>query len=297
MRADDSHEKLQMMGDNAGFGEQLKTRREEKGVSLDEVAQRLRIRRQFLQAMEEERLDDLPGETYFRGFLRSYAEFLDLDGEALLQSYRSRVPEPPSNLEPLRHVESELIEPVRLSSPAKRKAVLLLLVLVLVGVVTAAVVWLLLSPAPSSPPRDSFQPVSPETAPAGSTDAPILPDVTSHADEPVASEPLPVSSDTVSGLPHAESVTKSALPPLDFLRRDGSTIKIRASRSTRVDVVLDERPAQGYQLRAGSVLNWQAHSRLQLDIQDPAAVELWVDDRVVSLEGRTSLVMTSLPQE
>lgn len=286
------------MGDNAGFGEQLKTRREEKGVTLDEVAQRLRIRRQFLQAMEEERLDDLPGETYFRGFLRSYAEFLDLDGEALLNSCRSRVSEPTSNLEPLRHVESELIEPVRLSSPVTRNGVLLLLILVVVVVLMAAAVWILKTPAPSSTSRDSFQPVSPETGPAVPTDPLILEDVAApHADEPSALEELSVQPEAVSALPVAARAAESALQPLDYLRRDGSTIRIRASRSTRVDVVLDDRPAQGYQLRAGSVLNWQAHSRLQLNIQDPSAVELWVDDRAVSLEGRTSLVMTSPPQE
>ena len=285
------------MGDNAGFGEQLKTRREEKGVTLDEVAQRLRIRRQFLQAMEEERLDDLPGETYFRGFLRSYAEFLDLDGEALLQSCRSRAPEPTSSLEPLRHVESELIEPVRLSSPVMRNGVLLLLVLVVVVVVMAAAVWIHNTPAPSSTSGDSFQSVSPETRPAVPTDSQILEDVAPRADETSALEELQAPFEAASVLPGATSVSETALQPLDFLRREGSTIKIRASRSTRVDVVLDDRPVQGYQLRAGSVLNWQAHSHLQLNIQDPSAVELWVDDRAISLEGRTSLVMTSPPRE
>lgn len=286
------------MGDNAGFGEQLKTRREEKGVTLYEVSQRLRIRRQFLQAMEEERLDDLPGETYFRGFLRSYAEFLDLDGEALLQSCRSREPEPPSSLEPLRHVESELIEPVRLSSSVKRRVVLLLLVLAVL--VIAAAMWFLRpsTPAPISvAPRESFQQPSPESAPVLQADALIVRDDEPQSDETSASEQYHRQPEAVSALPLAASVTESVSPPLDFLRKEGSTIKIRATRATRVDVVLDERPAQGYQLRAGSVLNWQAHSRLQLNIQDPAAVELWIDDRFVSLEGRTSLVMTSSRQE
>jgi cytoskeleton protein RodZ len=71
-----------------GVGPSLRLARERMGKSLDECAKQLRIRQPFLEALEAGRHHDLPGGTYATGFLRSYAEFLGLDGEELLRRFR-----------------------------------------------------------------------------------------------------------------------------------------------------------------------------------------------------------------
>jgi cytoskeleton protein RodZ len=74
----------------ARAGEELREARLALGLTLEEVAQRLRIRRVYLQALEEGRLGDLPAAVYAVGFLRSYAEALGLDAEAMIRRFRER---------------------------------------------------------------------------------------------------------------------------------------------------------------------------------------------------------------
>ena len=69
-------------------GTALQAARQQTGKSLPEVAGLLRIRQPFLLALEEGRHKDLPGITYAVGFLRSYAEFLGLDGEEMVRRFR-----------------------------------------------------------------------------------------------------------------------------------------------------------------------------------------------------------------
>ncbi len=69
------------------FGEHLRREREMRGVSLDEVAQATRIGTRFLEALENERWQELPGGVFNRGFLRSIARYLGLDEESLVAEY------------------------------------------------------------------------------------------------------------------------------------------------------------------------------------------------------------------
>ena len=71
-----------------GVGPTLRAAREKMGKSLAECSLQLRIRQPFLEALEEGRHRDLPGGTYAAGFLRTYSEYLDLDGEELVRRFR-----------------------------------------------------------------------------------------------------------------------------------------------------------------------------------------------------------------
>lgn len=69
-------------------GALLRASRERVGEDLREVSDDLCIRFLYLEAIEECRYDDLPGDTYAIGFIRSYAEHLGLDGEEVIRRYR-----------------------------------------------------------------------------------------------------------------------------------------------------------------------------------------------------------------
>lgn len=71
----------------SGIGKRLTEARSARGIELAEVQERLKIRGRYLRAMEEERWDLLPGAAYARGFLRTYGDFLGLDGAALADEY------------------------------------------------------------------------------------------------------------------------------------------------------------------------------------------------------------------
>jgi len=69
------------------FGERLKRERELREVSLEEVAKGTRIAERFLQALENEQWDKLPGGVFGRGFVRSIARYLGLSEENFLSEY------------------------------------------------------------------------------------------------------------------------------------------------------------------------------------------------------------------
>ena len=71
-----------------GIGENLKNARESKGISLRKAEEDTKIRKRYLQALEEGNYDVIPGRVYAKGFLRNYANYLGLDQEEILMEYK-----------------------------------------------------------------------------------------------------------------------------------------------------------------------------------------------------------------
>jgi cytoskeleton protein RodZ len=69
------------------FGVHLRREREMRGVTLEEISSATRIGTRFLEALETEHWDRLPGGVFNRGFVRSTSQFLGLDPEAMLAEY------------------------------------------------------------------------------------------------------------------------------------------------------------------------------------------------------------------
>jgi cytoskeleton protein RodZ len=72
------------------IGNSLREARLRQGFELPRVEADTKIRAKYLRALEDERFDVLPGETYVKGFLRTYAEYLGLDGQLYVDEYNSR---------------------------------------------------------------------------------------------------------------------------------------------------------------------------------------------------------------
>jgi hypothetical protein len=72
------------------IGSSLREARTRQGLDFPELEQITKIRPKYLRALEDERFDILPAPTYVRGFLRSYAEALGLDGQPFVDEYNSR---------------------------------------------------------------------------------------------------------------------------------------------------------------------------------------------------------------
>lgn len=69
-------------------GELLRRAREHYGLSIPDVEQHLHIRRSYIEAIETGDVDILPGRVYAIGFVRSYAEFLGLDGSDVIKLFK-----------------------------------------------------------------------------------------------------------------------------------------------------------------------------------------------------------------
>jgi cytoskeleton protein RodZ len=72
------------------IGNSLREARLRQGYELPRVEADTKIRAKYLKALEEERFEVLPGETYVKGFLRTYAEYLGLDGQLYVDEFNSR---------------------------------------------------------------------------------------------------------------------------------------------------------------------------------------------------------------
>ena len=75
-------------GEGLPIGEVLKRTRTRHKIDIRTVEQQTKIRIKYLRALENEEWDVLPGPAYAKGFLRTYAQFLGLDGDALVDEYR-----------------------------------------------------------------------------------------------------------------------------------------------------------------------------------------------------------------
>jgi cytoskeleton protein RodZ len=73
---------------DTGIGATLREARNRRKVDLSEVEAAIKIRPRYLRAIENEEWDALPGGAYTRGFIRTYAVYLGLDGERLADEYR-----------------------------------------------------------------------------------------------------------------------------------------------------------------------------------------------------------------
>ncbi len=85
--------------DASDIGAALRLTRQRLGLSLQDVADATRIKRAYLSALEEMRIEDLPSRPFTIGYVRAYARALGLDGEAAVNRFRL---DAPSAAEPLR---------------------------------------------------------------------------------------------------------------------------------------------------------------------------------------------------
>jgi hypothetical protein len=112
------------------IGGSLREARLKRDLSPADVQKAIRIRDRYLQALEEERWELLPGDAYVKGFLRTYADFLGLDGNLYVDEYNNRFAQP----------DEPLIVPERFARPGPLLGgVGLLRPLVAVGVIVAIV--------------------------------------------------------------------------------------------------------------------------------------------------------------
>jgi cytoskeleton protein RodZ len=72
------------------IGNSLREARLRQALEYADVERVTKVRPKYLRALEEEQFDSLPAQTYVKGFLRTYAEFLGLDGQLYVDEFNSR---------------------------------------------------------------------------------------------------------------------------------------------------------------------------------------------------------------
>jgi hypothetical protein len=83
------------------IGTSLRQARQHRSLEIADVERHTRIRAKYLTALEEERFDALPGVAYVRGFLRTYSEYLGLDGNLVVDEFNTQFAPPEDELPPI----------------------------------------------------------------------------------------------------------------------------------------------------------------------------------------------------
>ena len=218
------------------FGELLKREREIREVSLNEVTIATRIPPKFLEALENQDWEKLPGGFFNRGFVRAIARYLGLDEEHLLGEYDLARGE--------EKAESPAVPESRIPSPPKWLVAVAVLVILLgvAGAVAAGVYeW-----RRYTAHRDSKQSFDSSTS-----------------SQPEPSSALP--SLMVDVTPTA-SLISSPSPPLD--------LSVSTSAATHVRILADGKLLLDTDLRAGDNRRFSAGQRFEVTAADTSAVLL-----------------------
>ncbi len=124
------------------IGEILKKRREEQGKNLREIADNLKIRFDYLKALEDGAFDKLPADVYVKGYVQEYAKVLGMDPEAAVATYsQERSPSPPDQ----KSAPEKVVPPQ--GRRFKTAYILLPVILIVSGIIAAFQI----RPAPKEP--------------------------------------------------------------------------------------------------------------------------------------------------
>jgi cytoskeletal protein RodZ len=251
------------------IGNTLREARTRQGLDLRECEDATKIRGKYLLALEEENFEALPSPAYVRGFLRTYAEFLDLDGRLVLDEYDHRFGGVPGESTE----ESRLLAPrrprprgesrERRRGRKRRRSEAQLLWLAIGGVTAVALlVWLGIGQ------NDSAPPVVPSTTEAEGPE--VLP---TPAPEP--------PEDTDQETAELVAISLQATPGTE-----GSWIQVRGRNST--GPVLFEGT-----LPAGETRSWNVGRSVWLRAGNAASLTVLVDGSPVVLDELTGNYVVS----
>ncbi len=255
--------------ETTSIGQTLKHRREELGLSLGDMVERTRIRGSYLEALEEERYDELPGATYISGFLRTYARVLKLDPEPLMQELHRRIPHPQGGGEKI----STHGYPPPFPVGGGRRG-LPLPVWIGLGLLVLGGLYLAFATSEEPPVPVQAESTAPPAEPA--------PDV------PIAAGPGLEEGQVTP--PPAESSAAVLLP------EGGGVLRLEAQGASRLELELDGFPVRVYDLTSDSALSWDVKRGAALKVDDPAAVRVWLGEEEISL-GEGGELNLSYPQE
>ena len=199
----------------AGPGARLREAREAAGLSLDQVAQQLKLAQRQVKALEDENFGELPGRTFSRGFVRNYARLLNLDPHDLLAQLPDAA-HAPALESPALHSTGTMIAELPSTAVAKPNFARWLIPLVLVGCIVAAAAYEWYGgglAALNEPRRQSSVPAEPVAAAVTSLPNPL----TSENRPMTNASPAPVLDNVSISAPMSASasVVTPAQTPVD----------------------------------------------------------------------------------
>jgi cytoskeleton protein RodZ len=266
-------------------GALLKRERERLGLSLEQITEMTRMRRQVVLAIENEDWNSLAPSVFVRGFLRSYAKVLGVSQDTVIDLYAKLVPPESPGLEP--HPE--------LSRSRGRRAWLVLLILAILTAIYG--MWYFY---PSLQVRQGYRDT--EKRDQGAATAPSQPAVPGPptvraAEESLKQEPAPVQSasqDTPSSQQGGESPARDGTNDEDGWLSLTGIVKER----TWLQITIDGKEEKEYLFQPGSRPQWRGKGSFYMLIGNAAGIDFDLNGKRVGNLGKPGQVIRlTLPKD
>jgi len=250
-------------GDRNGgnFGLFLKSQREARGISLQQVAGRTNIQPEILVHIETERLDQLPEPVYIKGFVRAYAEAIGVDPREAVLRYE-------------RHDAAYRQALSARQLRGRRRFMRRMLLAIVLGGGLILIVTALLHRSPEQPSN----PVASETA-----------EKRSPSEAQTASETAPATADPgkqKTGAVAENGAAKKAVNKQPLM------LSAVGLKETTLKIIVDGKRPKVYHLKADTRLEIEAQREFNILVDDARAVTLYLDGQPVVVPGREGQQVT-----
>ena len=254
------------------IGNFLRERREARGISLIEVEKDVKIRKKYLQALEEGNIDLIPGKTYLIGYLRNYSKYLGVDEEnidQIIQTYHNLEKQKSNSKKTkeehiyLKRKDKSLFEKKNFFFPINIKYVYL------TSFVLIIFIGLLLLNRSLKEAKD-FPVPSPEIG--NETKLNIeekADDIGALAEELIESEAEAI----ITEYPAQDSILTEKLPILKLIATDKTWVKILSEDNTIFEGILFE----------DEEFLWETDQALDIITEYPTKIETYYDDEPIEI--------------
>jgi len=253
------------------LGKELQSKREQLGYSLKDVAEHTRIRKVYLESMEQGQFEALPGQAYVTGFVRVYARHLGLDSDELLARLNAPQEGDQAQLPDSNPDDKATTPEAQPPSGCGWGAFVL-------GFVVVLALGSLFYFMPSS--LDSGAPLK------SSADDPVKPKQTSL---PEQAEGVLVTEAVTEDTP--ESVSLPTVPP------EGSLLRMLALTESSLIIYLDGHEPREYKLTAGLEQSWEVEKSVRVKLTHPGAAQFWLGRQELKLGALDDFSLSTAPGE
>lgn len=272
----------------------LKNIRQSKGLTLDDIARRTKIRAGFIEAIEEGNYHLLPEKYYAETFIKVYADTLGVDSAPFLARYRQHLEQTGATTqkEPKREIKSEPGKPVARPALTNRHYRLAGWA-ILLAVVTAIIVFILYPRETvvevSAPPLSAVKPpdVSEQEKPATE-----VPSKSEAVEKPGSAQEQTEVKEQTQSQKETKPTAVGEEPKKKY------TLGIDVLELTWLRIKEDKQTPREYLLQPGETLNLQAADRFEIDIGNAGGVQLNFQGKSLGAPGkRGEVVHLVLPGE
>ena len=266
------------------FGNYLKTEREAKGFTLEQIEQETRIRLTYLQAIENGEFNKLPGEFYCRTYIRSYAKAIGLEEAEVIVKYENRVKEIMSQGEteilPIKTKWDGTLQETVASkgkAPVNKKPILIGLIVVVLLIIAGAIYLALSVSQPNNNNVENEQQIEAEN-----TNTNL--DIVATEEDPV------IDSDLLAQVPSEvdtlESSTEKIIGKVDIL--------VKAKGDCWFQVANTQEVIEDSLLRSGEEFNYNSQEPLIISLGKPQVVELYVNGKRIQFKDNPREIKVDL---